>query len=116
MLHSKVFQTLRVRGIFVKVPRNLAESLDPDRNMYDPVSKSGGGAPGVVRTGGPSVLLRLQGLHDKALAGRWHGFLSSRLTIQWRVICHVQAESVVAAVRISTHDYRRWVRPNRLRI
>jgi addiction module RelE/StbE family toxin len=59
----------------------------------------------LVRTGGPKVLLNLQGLHDEPLQGQWRAFRSSRLNLQWRVIYQVQAESVtVAVVRISAHD------------
>jgi addiction module RelE/StbE family toxin len=62
----------------------------------------------IVRTGGPKALLGLSGLHDEALHGRWRGFRSSRLNLQWRVLYQVQAEKVtVAVVRISAHDYKR---------
>jgi addiction module RelE/StbE family toxin len=62
----------------------------------------------IVSAGGPSHLLALPGLRDEALTGRWRGFRSSRLSLQWRVIYQVQSERiVVAVVRISPHDYRR---------
>jgi addiction module RelE/StbE family toxin len=62
----------------------------------------------IVSAGGPSHLLVLPGLRDEALSGRWRGFRSSRLNLQWRVIYQVQSERiVVAVVRISPHDCRR---------
>jgi addiction module RelE/StbE family toxin len=62
----------------------------------------------IVSAGGPSHLLALSGLHDEALTGRWRGFRSSQLNLQWRVIYQVQSERVVVAVvRISLHDYGR---------
>jgi addiction module RelE/StbE family toxin len=62
----------------------------------------------IVSAGGPSNLLVLPGLHDEALTGRWRGFRSSRLSLQWRVVYQVQRERVVVAVvRISAHDYKR---------
>jgi addiction module RelE/StbE family toxin len=61
----------------------------------------------LVTHGGPQSLRHLRGLRDENLHGRWEGFRSSRLDLQWRVVYQVQSERiVVVVVRISTHDYR----------
>jgi mRNA-degrading endonuclease YafQ of YafQ-DinJ toxin-antitoxin module len=62
----------------------------------------------VVRYSGPAGLTRIRGFRDEALYGPWLGFRSSRLSLQWRVIYRVEAESLFVLVeRISPHDYRR---------
>jgi addiction module RelE/StbE family toxin len=61
----------------------------------------------IVQASGPSALLALRGLNDGVLKGRWRGFRSSRLNLQWRVVYEVRREQVtVVVVRISAHDYR----------
>ena len=62
----------------------------------------------VVRLSGPAGLRLIKGFHDESLAGRWKGFRSSRLGLQWRVIYRVFAHAVlVQVIQVTPHDYRR---------
>ena len=57
---------------------------------------------------GPLGLRLIKGFHDEALAGEWHGFRSSRLGSQWRIIYQVVSKDVAFYVEsITPHDYRR---------
>lgn len=62
----------------------------------------------IVELSGPQGLKRFKGFHDEALKGKWRGYRSSRLGIQWRVIYLVEGESFeIFAVEVTAHDYRR---------
>lgn len=62
----------------------------------------------IVRFGGPANLRLIRGFRDEALRGEWQGHRSSRLSLQWRIIYRVEADTVSVMVeRISPHDYRR---------
>ncbi|MEP6483770.1 MAG: type II toxin-antitoxin system mRNA interferase toxin, RelE/StbE family [Rudaea sp.] len=62
----------------------------------------------VVALSGPKGLRLIKGFHDEALSGGWHGYRSSRLNEQWRVVYQVLAELVlVRVIRVTPHDYRR---------
>lgn len=62
----------------------------------------------IVRISGPQGLRAIKGFNDEALAGKWKGFRSSRLNIQYRVIYKVESDQVFVAVeRVTPHDYRR---------
>jgi len=57
---------------------------------------------------GPSGLRLIKGFHDEALVGKWKGYRSSRLGIQWRVIYRVVSEALLFQVAsITPLDYRR---------
>ena len=61
----------------------------------------------VIEQSGPEQLLRLTGLHDEGLSGKWKGHRSSRLGLQYRVIYQVQNDLVlVLVIDINAHDYR----------
>lgn len=61
----------------------------------------------VVRYSGPHGLRAIRGFRDEALAGRWWGYRSSRLGLQWRVIYRVVSELVqVEVVEVTPHDYK----------
>lgn len=50
----------------------------------------------------------IKGFHDEALSGKWKGYRSSRLGIQYRVIYRViAAGQTLQVVSITAHDYRR---------
>ena len=51
---------------------------------------------------GPPGLRAIKGFHDEALSGEWKGHRSSRLSIQYRVIYRVVAQSPRAAQRRSS--------------
>ena len=56
----------------------------------------------------PSGLRQIAGFHDEALSGEWKGYRSSRLGLQYRVICRVlAAEMRFQVISVTAHDYRR---------
>jgi addiction module RelE/StbE family toxin len=62
----------------------------------------------IAAISGPSGLLLIEGFHDEALSGKWQGYRSSRLSLQWRVIYRVITEKLLFQVALITaHDYRR---------
>ncbi len=62
----------------------------------------------VVMVSGPEGLRLIKGFHDEALKGKWRGFRSSRLSIQYRIIYKVnKGELYVQVIEINPHDYRR---------
>ena len=57
---------------------------------------------------GPLGLRLIKGFHDEELRGKWQGYRSSRLGLQYRVIYKVMAkEAIFQLVSISPHEYRR---------
>jgi mRNA-degrading endonuclease YafQ of YafQ-DinJ toxin-antitoxin module len=62
----------------------------------------------IAMISGPPGLRLIKGLHDEALRGEWHGYRSSRLGLQFRVIYRVShKEFLFQVVRVTPHDYRR---------
>lgn len=62
----------------------------------------------IVSISGPQGLRKIKGFHDESLSGKWEGFRSSRLNIQYRIIYKVEKDQVMVIVeRVSAHDYRR---------
>lgn len=62
----------------------------------------------IVELQGPQGLRLINGFSDEALSGKWDGFRSSRLGLQWRVIYTVVGDSLeVFVIEITPHDYRR---------
>ncbi len=62
----------------------------------------------IVRISGPQGLRLIRGFNDEPLAGKWKGFRSFRLHIQYRVIYKIQRDQVLVEVeRVTPHDYRR---------
>ena len=62
----------------------------------------------IVSISGPEGLRLIEGFHDEALKGEWHGFRSSRLGIQYRVIYKLERKVLyVKVIEITPHDYRR---------
>ncbi|WP_295995621.1 type II toxin-antitoxin system mRNA interferase toxin, RelE/StbE family [Rugamonas sp.] len=57
---------------------------------------------------GPPGLRAVKGFHDEALSGAWHGYRSSRLGLQWRIIYRVVADVfLIEVVEINAHQYRK---------
>ncbi len=55
---------------------------------------------------GPQELRHHPGFRDEALTGRWSGYRSSRLSLQWRVIYRVERSTVTVFVEeITPHEY-----------
>lgn len=62
----------------------------------------------IVSISGPAGLRSIKGFHDETLSGKWKGYRSSRLNIQYRVIYKVEKEKVYVQVEnVTPHDYRR---------
>ncbi|MCU7862041.1 MAG: type II toxin-antitoxin system mRNA interferase toxin, RelE/StbE family, partial [Candidatus Thiodiazotropha sp. (ex Lucinoma kastoroae)] len=62
----------------------------------------------IVALSGPQGLRRFKGLHDESLSGKWKGYRSSRLTIQYRVFYKIEKDQLTVKVeKITPHDYRR---------
>ena len=59
-----------------------------------------------VALDGPEALRAVPGFNDEALKGKWQGYRSSRLNLQYRVIYAVaRNELAIYVVRVSAHDY-----------
>ncbi len=62
----------------------------------------------IIRLSGIQGLRLIKELHDEALKGKWAGYRSSRLGIQYRVIYTVKKKEVYIEVfDITAHDYRK---------
>nr|WP_231363409.1 type II toxin-antitoxin system mRNA interferase toxin, RelE/StbE family [Thioalkalivibrio sp. ALM2T] len=62
----------------------------------------------IVTISGPQGLRQIRGFNDEALAGKWKGFRSSRLNLQYRVIYRVEKNKVLIQVeKVTPHDYGR---------
>lgn len=62
----------------------------------------------IASLSGVAGLHLIGGLHDEALSGKWAGYRSSRLGLQWRVIYRVViSEGVIQVASVTPHDYRR---------
>ena len=62
----------------------------------------------IVHQSGIAGLRAIPSFNDEALSGEWKGHRSSRLSLQYRVVYRVEADTVtVYVVRVSAHDYRR---------
>lgn len=60
----------------------------------------------IVELEGPVGLKLIKGLHDEALAGKWKGYRSSRISLQWRVIYKVHNEELeIYVIDINPHKY-----------
>ncbi len=62
----------------------------------------------IARISGPLGLRAIRGFRDEALAGKWSGYRSSRLNLQYRIIYRVIASQLLfQVVEVTPHDYRR---------
>jgi addiction module RelE/StbE family toxin len=62
----------------------------------------------ITTISGPLGLRQIAGFNDEALSGKWKGYRSSRLGLQYRVIYRVIAgELLVQVESLTAHDYRR---------
>ena len=62
----------------------------------------------IVTISGPSGLRLIKGLHDEALRGKWIGFRSSRLGLQYRIIYKIADDKMQVLIKdITAHDYKR---------
>ena len=62
----------------------------------------------IVVISGPNGLKQIKGFNDECLKGKWKGYRSSRLNIQYRVIYKIENELFfVQVVKVTAHDYRR---------
>lgn len=62
----------------------------------------------IAMISGPPGLRLIKGFHDEALRGEWHGYRSSRLGLQYRVIYRLlPKQPAFQVVHVTPHDYRR---------
>lgn len=62
----------------------------------------------IAMLSGPPGLRLIRGFNDEALSGKWHGYRSCRLGLQWRVIYRIVLDQqLYQVVSITPHDYRR---------
>ena len=62
----------------------------------------------IAMLSGPPGLRQIRGFNDEALSGKWNGYRSSRLGLQYRVFYRtVPDEQLFQVVEINAHDYRR---------
>jgi len=62
----------------------------------------------IAMLSGPPGLRLIGGLNDEALSGKWNGYRSSQLGLQYRVFYRtVPGEQLFQVVSITAHDYRR---------
>ncbi len=62
----------------------------------------------IVAISGPGGLKQIVGFNDEPLQGKWKGYRSSRLNIQYRVIYRIENDQLfVKVVKVTAHDYRR---------
>lgn len=62
----------------------------------------------IASLSGPPGLRLIKGFHDEALHGKWEGYRSSRLGLQYRVIYRLFSKRLVFQVEhVTLHDYRR---------
>jgi addiction module RelE/StbE family toxin len=61
----------------------------------------------IATISGPPGLRLIKGFHDEALSGKWKGYRSSRLGLQWRVIYRIIPEELLFQVAsITAHGCR----------
>ncbi len=61
----------------------------------------------IVRISGPRGLRLIKGFHDESLRGKWKGYRSSRLNVQYRVIYRIVSDQCeVLVFEVTAHDYR----------
>jgi len=62
----------------------------------------------IVMISGPGGLRQIKGFHDEALKGKWQGFRSSRLSLQYRLIYRIENNQLfIQVMDINPHDYRK---------
>ena len=62
----------------------------------------------IAAVSGPPGLRLIAGFHDETLSGKWKGYRSSRLGLQYRVIYRVlPKQQTFQVTAVTPHDYRR---------
>jgi addiction module RelE/StbE family toxin len=62
----------------------------------------------IATISGPLGLRQIAAFNDEALSGKWKGYRSSRLGLQYRIIYRVIADALLIQVEsLTAHDYRR---------
>ena len=76
--HKKLICTIR------KIPKNILERYEIWKD--------------IIQLSGPHALRLIKGFHDETLSGKWEGFRSSRLNIQYRIIYRVYKNELYVMV------------------
>nr|WP_231364044.1 type II toxin-antitoxin system mRNA interferase toxin, RelE/StbE family [Thioalkalivibrio sp. ALMg11] len=74
----------------MRVEKNLAAAPAEVQKRYEKWKD-------IVTISGPQGLRQIRGFNDEALSGKWKGFRSSRLNLQYRVIYRVEKNKVLLA-------------------
>jgi len=62
----------------------------------------------IASISGPQGLRLIKGFRDEALSGKWNGYRSSRLGLQWKVIYRLVSDELAFQVEaVTPHEYRR---------
>jgi addiction module RelE/StbE family toxin len=62
----------------------------------------------IISISGPSGLRTIKGFRDEPLTGKWKGYRTVRLNIQYRIIYKVEKDKVLVQVEnVTSHNYRR---------
>lgn len=62
----------------------------------------------IIQISGPVGLRMIRGFRDESLRGKWQGYRSSRLSLQYRLIYKIENKKLyVQVIDITAHDYRR---------
>lgn len=62
----------------------------------------------IARHSGSPGLQKINGYHDEALKGNWHGYRSSRLGPKWRVIYQALDDILlIEVVEVNAHVYKK---------
>lgn len=90
----QIFEGPKARKALDKLPREMLKKYEKWKD--------------VVRLGGPTALRTIRGFNDEALRGKWFGYRSSRLSLQYRLIYRVVKDVLMIEVfDVNAHDYRR---------
>ena len=100
--------TVSVASIMRRLLTGYAVRFNKRHRRHGPFFQTVGNRKDIATISGPSGLQLVMGFHDEALFGKWRGYCSSRLRIQWRVIYQTVPEALLfRVVSITAHDYRR---------
>ncbi len=90
----RVFEGTKARSALRRLPKEILKKYEKWKD--------------IVTLSGPKGLRQFTGLKDEALKGKWFGFRSSRLNLQYRVMYRVVRDQlIVEVIDLNAHDYRR---------
>lgn len=92
-----MWQIFEHRSLARKLPKIPVEILKRYEKWKD-----------IVMISGPDGLKQIKGFHGEVLKGKWLGFRSSRLSLQYRLIYRIEKNQLyVQTIDINPNDYRK---------